>query len=612
MVLDFTQELIKQSHEIVIVTREYSYPIQSCFSGLDVKVFVGSLPHELYEKFDLAIAFHPFTIKALLKNGFKPKKLIYFSLGPSEPFETPPVINKGVFGLGCFNSQETFEHYLNHGYVCKDDSLVFPNSVADSFFCDVPTKALPTKISKVAIITNHSSSLHTELKKLLSLSEISITFLGRTEFGNSRLITPQLLLGFDLVVTMGRSVQHCMALGVPVFLYDKFGGCGFLNKDNYLAEERFNYSGRASRRQLTADEIVKELKNGFTQSQYDIEFFKELAKNKYSLNKNLNQLLKRVEDIEGYNSECAFNFFQDAAIYEKLLVKNKMLSDKVKSLTDKLNYKSTFDNSKKNEMKLSISFNFFNGEEYFYQNVFNMRKVAEHISIVYQDISNHGNAMSLRAKSILNKIIQNGLVDDVSLYTPDLSLSPSENEFKKRKLGERLARNNSCTHFLIMDTDEFYDRKEFNAAKRYILKHDISYSACPSYFYLKKPTYRSLLKDKTNVSFICRLDSNTEFKRGGYFPVDNVDPTRRVINKEGNFKLFEEHTLVMHHMNFIRADNFKSKLSNSSNAHKVEFMNEVLLQLEHWKFGELFKFPKKGDFEIIEVENKFKLPDVMN
>ena len=68
----------------------------------------------------------------------------------------------------------------------------------------------------------------------------------------------------------------------------------------------------------------------------------------------------------------------------------------------------------------------------------------------------------------------------------------------------------------------------------------------------------------------------------------------------------------MHHMNFIRADNFKSKLSNSSNAHKVEFMNEVLLQLEHWKFGELFKFPKKGDFEIIEVENKFKLPDVMN
>ena len=170
MVLDFADELIRENHEVVIFTREYANPIQSCFTGLKSKVFVGALPNELHEKFDLAIAFHAFTIKVLLKNGFKPKKLIYFSLGPSEPFETPPVINKGVFGLGCFNSQETFEHYLNHGYVCKEDSLVFPNSVADSFFCDVPTKALPTKISKVAIITNHSSSLHTELKKLLSLN----------------------------------------------------------------------------------------------------------------------------------------------------------------------------------------------------------------------------------------------------------------------------------------------------------------------------------------------------------------------------------------------------------------------------------------------------------
>lgn len=608
MVFDFADELIRQNHEVVIFTREYANPIQSCFSGLKTKIFVGTLPSELYEKFDLAIAFHSFTIKTLLQGGFQPKKLIYFSLGPTEPFETPPAVNKYVFGLGCFNSYETFEHYLNKGYVCKGDSLVFPNSVAENFFTDAPTKAVSTKLSKVAIITNHPNTLHKELKELLGLSGVSVTFLGRTEYGISRLITPQLLLGFDVVVTMGRTVQHCMALGVPVFLYDKFGGCGFLNKDNYLAEERFNYSGRASRRQLTAQEIVNEMQNGLTQ--YDVAFFKELAKNKYSLNKNLNQLLSRVEGIENYNSEYAINFFHDAEIYEKLLVKNKMLSDKVKSLTDKLNYKSTFENSKKNEMKLSISFNFFNGEEYFYQNVFNMRKVADHISIVYQDISNHGNAMSLRAKSILNKIIQNGLADEVSLYTPDFGLSPSENEFKKRKLGERLARNNSCSHFLTMDTDEFYDRKDFNAAKQYILKNDISYSACSSYFYLKKPTYRSLLKDKTNVSFICRLDSNTEFKRAGYFPVDNVDPTRRVVNKSGNFKLFEEHTLVMHHMNFIREDNFKSKLSNSSNAHKVEFMEELLNQLESWRFGQIFKFPNKGDYEIIEVENKFNLPTI--
>lgn len=46
------------------------------------------------------------------------------------------------------------------------------------------------------------------------------------------------------VVCNGKSVQYALRAGVPVFLYDHFGGPGWLNEANFHKAAHFNFSGR--------------------------------------------------------------------------------------------------------------------------------------------------------------------------------------------------------------------------------------------------------------------------------------------------------------------------------------------------------------------------------
>lgn len=257
-------------------------------------------------------------------------------------------------------------------------------------------------------------------------------------------------------------------------------------------------------------------------------------------------------------------------------------------------------------MRLSVSFNFFNGEECLYECIKNMRDLAEHISIVYQDHSNLNNKITQKALHILKRIEKENLVDDIILFEPDFSKSARENEHAKRKIGMKAAVENKATHFLTCDVDEFYNPEEFLSAKKYIEENNISYSACHTYFYIHKPIYRSETFDTTNVCFICKLDENTIFEYNQDFPADNVDSTRRIINKDGRYKFFDRE-VVMHHMNFVR-ENFDSKIQNSSSNVSKElkkFLQDIKKNLTNWEFGKPFVFPKKGEFNIIQVENQF-------
>jgi len=119
-------------------------------------------------------------------------------------------------------------------------------------------------------------------------------------------------------------------------------------------------------------------------------------------------------------------------------------------------------------MRLSVSFNFFNGEEHLYAAVRNIRPVVDHISIVYQTISNYGLPISPSAYNVLNRLIAEGLIDEVFHYRPDFNRSATVNEYEKRKTGFRLALEANATHFLLMDSDEFYIRDEFISAKKMI------------------------------------------------------------------------------------------------------------------------------------------------
>lgn len=38
-------------------------------------------------------------------------------------------------------------------------------------------------------------------------------------------ITLEILSQYDVAITIGKTVQYCLVMGVPVYVYDKFGSC---------------------------------------------------------------------------------------------------------------------------------------------------------------------------------------------------------------------------------------------------------------------------------------------------------------------------------------------------------------------------------------------------
>jgi hypothetical protein len=644
MVLDFCHELTNQGYEVVVATFEFEKPIKDDFLSQGIKV-VNVLEGSLESlTFDLIISFHWVVLFSLLNKGVKASKVVGFSLGTAEPLEFPAMENR-LYSWYFYNSKECMSFYQAKLQRQNPNQEVFLNSVNHLYF-NQPMKTF-SKLQNVAVVSNHLPDELLRFNENIESNNLKIDFYGRASLSKHVLITPDILIKYDAVITIGRTVQYCLVLGIPVYCYDKFGGPGFITPDNCEKAEYYNYSGRCTPGHVTTESILSDLTNtDVAQLAKNSEYLKNVAENKYSLGKNLEQLINKSYSSSSHtpdlsaphyqylfnltdlyikvfkkvkNSEKKMNNLQIKDIKReefanksklrisdlksKIIVRDELLRCKNKKI--KSQQKKTLNKPQK-KIDLSISYNFFNGEELLEQSINNIRNEASHISIIYQEISNHGNAITTKALDLLHQLKRNGVIDRLHLYKPDLALHPSINEFKKRKIGLKIATNLGLTHFLNMDADEFYILDQFRQAKDIILKENITSSSVGSYFYVKKPIWRSELPDKTNVCFISEINDELTHRHKGVFPTVNVDPTRRFVNFSGNYRHFSGELIMMHHMNLVR-NSLESKLRNSTNAEKIEFMLQVRKAVDEWEFGELFDFPNKPEQKIVEVNNLFNL-----
>jgi hypothetical protein len=251
-------------------------------------------------------------------------------------------------------------------------------------------------------------------------------------------------------------------------------------------------------------------------------------------------------------------------------------------------------------MRLGVAYNFFNSEEHLLASLSSVRNTVDFIVIIYQTVSNAGEGWSDAARDVLEVALTSKLADMAVEYIPDLSLIRQENERQKRKQGLLQCRTARCSHFLSMDADEFYRHSEMENAKLIILQHDLSVTTVSSFFHLKRPIYRAL--DTTNVPFICKINWFTRIGITKY-PVQMVDPTRKIGTFPLRHKHFDSATVAMYHMNFVRMS-FTSKLRNTSTTDQ-NFLNLVDNRIKEWTHPNIFNFPNKGNFDIELVKNEF-------
>jgi glycosyltransferase, family 2 len=299
---DYTgSELLTKQLAEYFYERNYKVYIGSFFQGFSllkdtrkIATYVNLLRiKNINEEFDLVWAQHSTILTYCIFNlELQYKKIILSILSPYESMESLPSYYKHI-DLIVANSNETKEKLILETDKKIKNVHVLLNSVPKEFFKESNNSSI---LKKIAIVSNHIPEELRETKKLFEQKNIEMDFIGKED--NYKIVTPELLEQYNLIITIGKTVQYCFALGIPVYIYDHFGGPGYLTRENYKYEELKNYSGRSTREKKGTFEIVRDIIEKYSRNLDDLIFFKNLAKERYSLEKNLNFIISKVEKIK--------------------------------------------------------------------------------------------------------------------------------------------------------------------------------------------------------------------------------------------------------------------------------------------------------------------------
>eukprot|EP01091_Cochliopodium_minus_P010675 TRINITY_DN2880_c0_g1_i1.p1 TRINITY_DN2880_c0_g1~~TRINITY_DN2880_c0_g1_i1.p1 ORF type:complete len:329 (-),score=83.95 TRINITY_DN2880_c0_g1_i1:52-1038(-) len=283
-------------------------------------------------------------------------------------------------------------------------------------------------------------------------------------------------------------------------------------------------------------------------------------------------------------------------------------------------------------MKLGVCYNVFDGEELLERSIESIKSNVDYIVVVYQKISNFGEKCNPNLEDFLQDLVQKKLVNELGSYKPEiLPISEKKkllsknadknltggniesigdqffNELKKREIGRQKCLSFGCSHFLSMDTDEFYLEEELRRVKEIIVERNYDATACRMRLFVKKPIWEYFPYDNINaVPLIYKL-SNSEFQLAAPFKIE-VDPTRR-IEPIHNFFMFDRGVIEMYHYTLVRM-NMRKKVDNVSNKANYQ-ASSFMEKFEDWKpeQGVIHPHPLIGSqfTHILTVPNYFKI-----
>lgn len=291
-------------NQVVVATIFSTKEIQDLFHSFGIHIQTVTDPKILNSEYDIVFSYHFPTIGLLLSRGLKCKKLVLGSLSSYEPLESFSLywVNASIL---LAMSEETRQSQSSKFNIPIDNIYVIENLVPDEFFCHEQKISIDGP-KKVAVVSNH---IPAEVKALGSYwkDTIKIDFIGQ---GGDRiqLVTPDLLCQYDLVITIGKTVQYGLALGIPVFEYDRFGGNGYIYLKNVDNERKYNFSGRPTNRKLRLEELSSEIVAGYSKAADEAEQLKEYCRSNFLLSSRLGNLLDKLKSSQDYQRICPDSF----------------------------------------------------------------------------------------------------------------------------------------------------------------------------------------------------------------------------------------------------------------------------------------------------------------
>ncbi len=215
----------------------------------------------------------------------------------SSPDEHPyvPLLEETIASAEVFVSEEARDA-LNKDYDAQSNrgipQMIVPNPAPSAFLRGNKSGKHRRRPTRMAIISNHVPEELFAAQRILAATGVMLDIIG--EQGTVAEVTPELLANYDAIVTIGKTVQYCMMSSTPVYIYDKFGGFGYLSAGNFKACAYANFSGRGGVRKdgaTIAEEIVADYKEAceYSDSMHDMWI------SHYGMGEVLTRLLSEIQ-----------------------------------------------------------------------------------------------------------------------------------------------------------------------------------------------------------------------------------------------------------------------------------------------------------------------------
>lgn len=265
--------------------------------------------------FDIVWSQHSVLLDWLIfDKNIKAKKIINSCLSPKEIFEAPTIYANDL-SMILANSFETKERLEYEGV--KNVRLFENYSFKEYFKKNVQVETL----KNIAVVSNHIPEEEKSAIEILRQRGYKVDIYGLE--GKKVFITDEVLSNYDIIITIGKTVQYAMSLGIPVYIYDIHGGPGYLTIDNIEKNRQKNFSGRGYNKKSSI-QICNQVENEFKQCLNSVNEIKEYALVNFCFEDIFDSILNELDKIEEINIQ---KLKQDYAKYERNLLISKKITN---------------------------------------------------------------------------------------------------------------------------------------------------------------------------------------------------------------------------------------------------------------------------------------------
>lgn len=292
--LKIANYFLGKNYDVTIFTLRYGYPL---LSEIDerIKIVTSKNIGDMVKKYDIIWSHHfPLLDYLLFFQGISANYIHYVSLSSFSDYECLPEYYKELN----LNSIISFEGKIalsDENYDVSNINL-FTNYASKYCF---EYKIRKHILKKICIVSNHiPNELYDFVRLFSSRKGKTVDIYGRGH--NYVRVTPKLLSKYDLIITIGRTVNDALALGIPVYCYDRFGGDGFITMRNVDNSYKFNFSGRYSHIKKDGLKLFDDIVNNYKYCVKDLSKLRKFAYDNFCFEKMMADSLKKLRKTKKF------------------------------------------------------------------------------------------------------------------------------------------------------------------------------------------------------------------------------------------------------------------------------------------------------------------------